>query len=98
VSQHRDALLNRLLELIHRLYSETEGFLDDAADQQLWYNRGYANGMLKALRELGYGERLAADLEADPHDLISGQESLPWGRAYCHGVEVGFREAHEVLG
>ena len=98
MNQHRDDLLERLLELIRRLYTETEGFLGDAEDQQRWYNRGYANGMLKALRELGYAERLAAELEADPDDVICAHEALPWGRAYRHGLEVGFRETHEVLG
>jgi hypothetical protein len=53
--------------------------------------------MLKALQELGYEERLASELESDPDDLIAGQEALPWGRAFRHGVEVGFRETHEVL-
>lgn len=98
MNPHRDALLERLLELVHRLYSETEGFLEDTADQQRWYNRGYANGMVKALRELGFSERLAGVFEADPDDVIGGQEALPWGRAYRHGVEVGSRETHEVLG
>ena len=97
MNQDRDARLERLLDLIGRLYAETEGFLENAADQQLWYNRGYANGMLEALRELGYAERLAEKLAADPVDVISGQDGLPWGRAYRHGIEIGFRETHEVL-
>jgi len=53
MTRHPDARVDRLQQLIHRLYAETEGFLEDAADQQLWYERGYAKGMLKALRELG---------------------------------------------
>lgn len=97
MTQHHDVLLDGLLALIHSLYSETEGFLGEAADQQLWYNRGYANGMIQALRELGYAERVAAEVQADPDDVICGQEALPWGRAYRHGVEVGSRETYEVL-
>ena len=38
---------------------ETEGYLDRQDDPQLWYNRGYANGMVKALRELGQEAGLA---------------------------------------
>ena len=97
MNHRRDPVLDQLLELIVSLYSESEGFLEDPGDQQLWYNRGYANGIIKALREMGYAGRLAPELKADADDVISGQEALPWGRAYCHGLEVGSRETYEVL-
>lgn len=98
MSQDRDALLSKLFSLIRRIYADTQDMLDNPADQQLWYDRGYANGMVRALRELGYGELLEGQLRPDPPDLIAGQEPLIWGKAYVHGQEVGARETFEVLG
>ena len=98
MSQDCDALLSKLFALIRRIYADTEGMLDNPTEQQLWYDRGYANGMVRALRELGYGELLQSQLQPDPEDLIAGQEPLVWGKAYVHGREVGMRETHEVLG
>mgnify|MGYP001550613194 CR=1 FL=1 len=97
MSQDHDALLSKLFALVRRLYADTEGMRDNPAEQQLWYDRGYANGMVQALRELGYGERLESQLQPDPEDLIAGQEALAWGKAYQHGLEVGSRETHEVV-
>ncbi|VAW69439.1 hypothetical protein MNBD_GAMMA10-299, partial [hydrothermal vent metagenome] len=37
------SVVNQLVELLERLYSETEGYEDNPSDAQLWYNRGYAN-------------------------------------------------------
>ena len=91
-------MLTRLLALIERLYTETEGFLERAEDEQLWYNRGYANGMISALTELGYGAQLHARIAADAADCIVGHEALSWGRAYLHGFETGDRETREVIG
>ena len=90
-------VLPRLLALAQRLYGETSGFLDQADDPQLWYNRGYANGMLAAITELGHAAALTGLLVRDPPDLIQGQEVMPWGQAYRHGWEMGEREAREVL-
>ena len=89
-------LLDQLLALIERLYGETEGFLSAPDDQQLWYNRGYANGMVKALRELGQEAGLARLDGIDPDAVIAGHEPLPWGKAYRHGFETGERETHEI--
>jgi len=95
--RHR-ALLDELLGIAERLYHETEGFLDQPEDQQLWYNRGYANGMLRALRALGYAPWLGTRLQdTDPDDIIAGHELMPWGRAWQHGIEMGERETREVL-
>ena len=96
--QDRHALLSKLFALIRRIYADTEGMLDNPAELQLWYDRGYANGMVQALRELGYGELLEGQLRPDPPDLIAGQEPLAWGKAFVHGREVGARETFEVLG
>ena len=92
-----DVLLERLLQLAERLQSENAEFIDRPEQEQLWYNRGYANGMLTAVRELGYGARLAGRVQADRADLLEGYEALAWGRAYRHGEEMGSRETREVL-
>lgn len=92
-----DILLERLLQLAERLQTENAAFIDRPEQEQLWYNRGYANGMLIALQELGYGGQLAGRVQADRADLLEGYEALAWGRAYRHGEEMGSREAREVL-
>lgn len=92
-----EAILERLLALIERLHAETEGFYDQPEQEQLWYNRGYANGMIGALHTLGYGDAVRTRVHADAADLLDGCELLSWGRAYLHGQETGVRETHEVL-
>jgi hypothetical protein len=88
-------ILHQLNELVARLYAETDGFADNPGDAQLWYNRGYANGMVRALIELGQGETVT--VAPDPEDIVAGQEMLAWGKAYLHGMETGYRETFEVL-
>lgn len=90
-------ILAQLLDLLARLYGETDGFADSPGDAQLWYNRGYANGMVKALHELGQGDALLARIEPDAADVIAGQELMAWGKAYSHGLDTGYRETLEVL-
>jgi hypothetical protein len=94
-------VLVKLIELLGGLYGETQGFLDAPDDAQLWYNRGYANGMVQALRELGHGDALPADLALDADgaawDRIAQQALTPWGRAHAHGLELGREETYEVL-
>lgn len=90
-------ILEQLTALVIRLYGETEGFSDEHADGQLWYNRGYANGILKALTELGLSDSLEGQLQVDPDDLISGHETMAWGKAYLHGVDMGHRETFEIM-
>ena len=92
-----DTLLPQLLELICDLYEGSEGFLDRADDAQLWYNRGYANGVIQALELLGYARHVAGSLDPDPQDIIDGQEALPWGKAYRHGWDMGRKETFEVM-
>ncbi|MFP4247548.1 MAG: hypothetical protein ACLFQ1_10250 [Halochromatium sp.] len=93
-----DPLIERLLELARALTHDSEGYLDRQDDPQLWYNRGYANGMLAALRALGHGPRVAATLEPDVYDAARDQAHLPWGKAYEHGREKGLEETYEVTG
>lgn len=90
-------ILRQLLDLLVRLYDETAGFADDPGDTQLWYNRGYANGMVKALGELGQGDEVVRRISPDPADVISGHEVMAWGKAYRHGEETGYRETFDVL-
>lgn len=94
-------LLTRLVTLLRRLHEESAGFLDKQDEAQLWYNRGYADGMAAAIRELGHGpalpEDLAVDLGGDIRDLIAQQSLMPWGRAYAHGADMGHKETYDVL-
>jgi len=93
-SEHR---LHTLLQLIQRLYAETEGLAEGDGDLQSWYNRGYANGMIQVCDELGYRERVRALVRPDSPGLIAGQEFLPWGKAYRHGFEKGAGEIRAAL-
>ena len=95
---HREALLQRLLPVVRRLYAETENLSPGDGDLQLWYNRGYANGMIQTFCELGYADRLRSVTRQDPPGLTDGQAFLPWGKAYRHGLEVGAKETQEAMG
>ena len=92
-----DTLLPRLLELTCNLYEDSQGFLDRTDNTQLWYNRGYANGVIQALHRLGYARHVASTLESDGSDPMAGQETLPWSKAYHHGWEMRRRETLEVM-
>lgn len=90
-------LIEPLLALLTELTAESEGYLDRQDDPQLWYNRGYANGMVAALRELGHAARVAQVVAPDPYDSARDQDHLPWGKAYEHGRAMGARETREFL-
>jgi len=90
-------LLDQLLSLMTELTAESEGYLDRQDDPQLWYNRGYANGMAAALRELGHGEAVDRTIGPDPYDRARDQDHLPWGKAYEHGRALGAKETLEVM-
>jgi hypothetical protein len=92
------ALLDQLLRLMAELTEETEGYLDRQDDPQLWYNRGYANGMAAALRALGHGPAVDKAIPFDPYEPARDQAYTPWGKAYEHGHDMGGRETYEVLG
>jgi hypothetical protein len=93
-----NAVLSQLLTLICDLYEDTEGFLERSDDAQLWYNRGYANGMVEALRALGYGAQVESLVAPDAADTVADQALLPWGKAYAHGYDMGRRETRDVMG
>lgn len=98
MSQRKEAVLQRLLQVVNDLYGETAGLSAEGADLQLWYNRGYADGMVDAMRSLGYAQSLSGVTQGE-HALSNDADAfLPWGKAYRHGFETGGRETLEVLG
>ena len=96
-----DPVLPHLIRLLRGLCVETGGLLDRQDESQIWYNRGYANGRVAAIRELGYGRSLPGDLDFNLDsvalNLIAQQSLTPWGRAYAHGAEKGHDETYQVL-
>jgi hypothetical protein len=90
-------LITQLLDLLVELTGDSEDYLDRQDDPQLWYNRGYANGMAAALSEQGLSARIAERVDADPYEAARDQSHLPWGKAYEHGREKGYAEAVDVL-
>jgi len=86
-----------LLYLLVELTDESEGYLDRQDDPQLWYNRGYANGMARAMSEHGLAAAVAEHIADDPYERARDQAHLPWGKAYEHGREKGYSEAVDVL-
>jgi hypothetical protein len=90
-------ILRQLLQLLAELTADSEGYLEREDDAQLWYNRGYANGIAAALTELGHGEAVARTVEPDPYERARDQQHLPWGKAYEHGREMGTRETDEIM-
>ena len=96
---NNEDLPDRLIAVAGKLYRESEGFAECPEDSQQWYNRGYADGMVKALVELGYGRRIV-DLHQRMNKtaaVMQAQEKLPWGKACRHGEDKGYRETREVF-
>lgn len=91
-------LLEGLVGLIFELRDRTETFEEQQQAQQLWYDRGYADGMYDALVALGYGPYLDDKGLAASSPPQGSQLTLPWGRAYCHGSETGVEETRQVIG
>ena len=92
-----EAIFQRLLQVVQDLHAETASLAENDSELQLWYNRGYADGMIEAMRLSGFTPHLDAAGVAVDESLIRGQEFLPWGKAYRHGFEMGEKEAGEVL-
>lgn len=89
--------LDQLIDLANRLKTEAPDFLEHPEEQQEWYNRGYANGIVRALNELGYEEYIDGRASEDAEDLLSEHRMLSWGQAYQHGMEMGEKETREVI-
>ncbi len=92
-----DHVVVQLIDLIDRLRNETVACFEQPGDQQQWYNRGYANGIVLALCELEQFDALA-DRVVDDVALIEATVGLPWGKAYRHGETMGRRETYEIAG
>ncbi|MDH5184152.1 MAG: hypothetical protein OEX12_09710 [Gammaproteobacteria bacterium] len=88
---------NKLGEIVVRLYQETDGYQHNPSEVQLWYNRGYANGVLSVLRAQAAVQELASNITLDDADIHCDDRLMEWEKAYHHGFEMGEREAKEVL-
>lgn len=89
------SVIDKLTGLIEKLYAETQGYEDNPSDAQLWYNRGYANGVVAYFRKNGFAEKLN-HLTLDADDIYKTDHVMEWFKAYHHGFEMGERESGEV--
>ena len=89
------SVIDKLAGLVEHLYQESEDYAQTPSDAQLWYNRGYANGMVAFLNAQGYADKIK-HLNLDAEDLYKGEQVMEWHKAYHHGFEVGLRESEEV--
>jgi len=89
------SVIDKLVGLVEKLYTETEGYADNPSDAQLWYNRGYANGVVAYFRKNGVAEKLK-HLQLDDENIYKTDHVMEWFKAYHHGFEMGERESAEV--
>jgi len=89
------SVIEKLANLVERLYQESESYAENPSDAQLWYNRGYANGIVAFLRTEGYVDMINHH-NLDAADLYHGEQIMEWHKAYHHGFEIGLRESEEV--
>jgi hypothetical protein len=97
MQQTTEDLLPRLLQLVQDLYEETTALSETESELQLWYNRGYADGMVSRMRELGYRQEVIDALGSGEDTIGDEHRFLPWGKAYRHGFKMGEQETLEVL-
>lgn len=97
-NEEQQAVLQRLVRIVDQLYQETAGFLENGDNQQHWYNRGYANGIVHQLGDFGYQAYVEDNIVPDAEDIIAGHEFWAWGKAYQHGKEMGMKETTDVIG
>ncbi|MES9833730.1 MAG: hypothetical protein ABW157_20090 [Candidatus Thiodiazotropha sp. LLP2] len=98
MNQTTEDRIQRLLQLAQDLYAETSGLSETESELQLWYNRGYADGMTSRMRGLGYEDEVSKILGSGGEAISDERRFLPWGKAYRHGFEMGEKETFEVLG
>jgi len=91
------SVIEKLAELLEQLYQESESYADNPSDVQLWYNRGYANGIAAFLNAKGYDDKIK-HLKLDAADLYDGEQVMEWHKAYHHGFDMGLRESEDVAG
>ena len=89
------SVIDKLVGLVSHLYGESDGYINNPADAQLWYNRGYANGVVAYLRAHGHLEKLQG-LVLDEPDVHQNDQVMAWFKAYHHGFEMGEKESAEV--
>ncbi len=90
------SVIDKLAGLVEQLYEETENYSENPSDVQLWYNRGYANGIASFLNAQCYTDKIN-HLKLDAEDLYHGEQVMEWHKAYHHGFEMGLRESGEVF-
>ena len=91
----RNPVVARLADLANELMQTSAQFLEQPNDLQLWYNRGYANGILNAFTQAGITiEGLA---HPDPDSQWAEHRFMAWGQAFIHGQTKGHNEAREIL-
>ncbi len=90
-------VINQLVGIVADLYKETETYLEQQDNSQLWYNRGYADGVARTLQAAGFEKILNAHVNLEANESIEDQRFMPWGKAYFHGFEMGEKESKEVL-
>jgi len=88
-------VIDKLAGLVEWLYKETADYSDNPSDAQLWYNRGYANGVVAYFQAHGFMQKLS-HLKLDEADVYKGEQVMEWHKAYHHGFEMGERESAEV--
>ena len=91
----QNPLVIRLADLANELMQSSDQFLDQPNDLQLWYNRGYANGILNALAQADI--KIEGLEKPDPEHLWSAHRFMAWGQAFIHGQTKGHSEACEIL-
>jgi len=89
------SVIDKLVALVEKLYVESENYSENISDGQLWYNRGYANGIVSFLKARGYTDEIN-HLKLDADNLYHGEQVMEWHKAYHHGFEMGLRESGEV--
>lgn len=90
------SVIDQLTHLVERLYEESENYSQSPSDAQLWYNRGYANGIVTFLNTHNYADKIN-HLKLDAENLYKGEKIMEWHKAYHHGFEMGLRESKEVM-
>ena len=92
---NKNPLVIRLAELADELMRDSSGFLEQPDNLQLWYNRGYANGILSAFEQANI--KIEGLVNPDPDDQWSEYRFLAWGQAFIHGRTKGRDETHKIL-
>ena len=97
MNQTTENMLPRLLQVVRELYAETVDLSESESELQLWYNRGYADGVISGMKGLGYAREIGEAVDAGGASVSDENRFLPWGKAYRHGFEMGEKETLEVL-